>query len=216
MGLGLGLVAAPAVALLAPSLIPALLLWLGAAHLRRDAAGERAHVDWRALAWTLPARVPGTASARGWSPLVSDAAISVTIGVIVLLASRSRCVPRTSRSHRTTLLTAGFISGISGTATSIGGPPLAVLYQHQPPEVVRSTLAVYFFVGVLLSLIGLGLTGGLPASAAHIALVLFAAVLGGMLLGALLRDRIPREQFRLVVLVLCAVSALALLARAVL
>ena len=46
--------------------------------------------------------------------------------------------------------------------------------------------------------------------------MLFPAVLGGMLLGSLLRDRIPREQFRLVVLGLCAVSALALLARAVL
>ena len=91
-----------------------------------------------------------------------------------------------------------------------------MLYQRQPPEVVRSTLSVFFFVGVLISLIGLGLTGGLTASAAHVALVLFPAVLGGMLLGSLLRDRIPREQFRLVVLGLCAVSALALLARAVL
>ena len=77
-------------------------------------------------------------------------------------------------------------------------------------------LAVFFFVGVLISLVGLGVSGGLPAASGRVALLLFPAVLGGMLLGALLRDRIPREQFRVVVLGLCAVSALALLARAVL
>jgi uncharacterized membrane protein YfcA len=216
VGLGLGLLAAPAVALVAPSLAPALPVWLALMISGVMLLGERAHVDWRALAWALPARVPGTAIGAWLVATVSDEAISVTIGVVVLLAValtlRTAHIPLTP----TTLLTAGVVSGISGTATSIGGPPLAVLYQRQPPEVVRSTLAVYFFVGVLISLIGLGLTGGLTASAAHIALVLFPAVLGGMLLGALLRDRIPREQFRLVVLGLCAVSALALLARAVL
>ena len=32
------------------------------------------------------------------------------------------------------LVTAGVASGSFGTATSIGGPPLAVLYQHHPPS----------------------------------------------------------------------------------
>ena len=36
---------------------------------------------------------------------------------------------------------------ITGTATSIGGPPMAILYQHQPPKTIRTTLAVYFLAG---------------------------------------------------------------------
>lgn len=216
VGLGLGLLAAPAVALVAPSLAPALPVWLALMISGVMVLGERAHVDWRALAWALPARIPGTAIGAWLVATVSDEVIAIAIGVVVLLAVgltlRTAHLPLTPF----TLVTAGVVSGISGTATSIGGPPLAVLYQRQAPEVVRSTLAVFFFVGVLISLTGLGLTGGLPAASGRVALVLFPAVLGGMLLGALVRDRIPREQFRLVVLALCTVSALVLLARAVL
>lgn len=216
VGLGLGLLVAPAVALLAPSYAPALPVWLALMIAGTMLVGERSHVDWRALAWALPARVPGTVIGAWLVANVSDDAIAVVIGVVVLVA-----VALTLRTaHLTispaTLVTAGVLAGISGTATSIGGPPIAVLYQRQRPEVVRSTLAVFFFVGVLISLVGLGVSGGLPAASGEAALLLFPGVLGGMLLGAVLRDRVPREQFRLVVLALCAVSALALLARALL
>ena len=216
VGLGLGLLAAPAVALLAPSLAPALPVWLALMISGAMVLGERRHVEWRALAWALPARVPGTVFGAWLVAHVSDATISVVIGVVVLLAVgvtlRAVHVPL----NRGTLVVAGVLSGVSGTATSIGGPPIALLYQRQPPEVVRSTLSVFFFVGVLISLVGLGVSGSLPAESGQLALTLFPAVLGGMLLGALLRDRVPRERFRQVVLGLCAVSALALLVRALL
>ena len=42
---------------------------------------------------------------------------------------------------------AGLVSGVAGTATSIGGPPLAMLYQHRHPQVLRPTLAVFFLLG---------------------------------------------------------------------
>jgi uncharacterized protein len=216
VGLGLGLLAAPAVALVAPSLAPALPVWLALMISGVMVLGERSHVDWRALAWALPARVPGTVIGAWLVAHVSDATISVAIGLVVLFAVGLTLHTAHVPLNRGTLVAAGVVAGISGTATSIGGPPIAVLYQREPPEVVRSTLAVFFFVGVLISLTGLGLSGGLPAASGRVALVLFPAVLGGMLLGALVRDRIPREQFRLVVLGLCAVSALALLARAIL
>ncbi len=61
VGLGMGLVAAPVVGLLAPSLVPVLPLWLALMISGLMLAGERAHIDWRALAWALPGRVPGTA-----------------------------------------------------------------------------------------------------------------------------------------------------------
>ena len=60
VGLGLGLLVAPVVALVAPSLVPALPLWLALMISGSMLLGERRHVDWRALAWALPARVPGT------------------------------------------------------------------------------------------------------------------------------------------------------------
>ena len=59
--------------------------------------------------------------------------------------------------NRGTLLPAGLLSGFAGTATSIGGPPLALLYQHSDRPGVRTTLAVYFTTGAAISLTGLGM-----------------------------------------------------------
>ena len=47
---------------------------------------------------------------------------------------------------------AGAVSGISGTAAAIGGPFLALVLQHERPQRVRSTLAVFFVAGALLGL----------------------------------------------------------------
>jgi hypothetical protein len=81
--------------------------------------------------------------------------MSLLVGVSVLAgvafgASRLRLSP----SPRI-LLGAGLLSGIFGTIASIGGPPLALVYQHAPGPQLRGTLAGYFIVGALMSLAAL-------------------------------------------------------------
>jgi hypothetical protein len=48
-----------------------------------------------------------------------------------------------------------FATGVTEAATGIGGPPLALVYQHQPMAVMRFTAALCFLVGeaVLLMLL---------------------------------------------------------------
>lgn len=60
VGLGLGLVAAPVAALVAPSLMPSSLLWLAALLPMLHLWHSRDHIDWRGIAWMMPARIPGT------------------------------------------------------------------------------------------------------------------------------------------------------------
>jgi hypothetical protein len=40
----------------------------------------------------------------------------------------------------------GVVTGLMGTAAAIEGPPLARLYQYDPPPVLRSTLATQFAI----------------------------------------------------------------------
>jgi uncharacterized protein len=134
----------------------------------------------------------------------------VLVGV-ALSSMRRLVVPLTPAS----LAVAGFVAGASGTATSIGGPPIALLFQRQRPEVVRATLSVFFFVGVLISLSGLALSGSLDRTASLLALALAPGVVVGFLVGSVSRDRIERDTFRRAVLVVCTISALALLVRSV-
>src|SRR3546814_15753694 len=66
-----------------------------------------------------------------------------------------------------TQLVAGVVSGVTGTAAGIGGPPLALLYQHRPGSTIRSTLAAAFLVGTALSLATLAVAGEFGPSQVH-------------------------------------------------
>ena len=211
VGLGLGLLAAPVIAMVEPGLVPALPVWLALLISGSMVLGERHHVDWRAIAWALPARIPGTVIGAWLVVSFSDRVIAVAIGLMVLLAvvvtGRSIDVPVTPYS----LVAAGVVAGVSGTATSIGGPPIALLFQRRDPEVVRSTLAVFFFLGVCVSLVGLAFSGALSAASWHLGLLLAPLVWLGSKAGSLARPRLPRHAFRTGVLLICAGSAVALL-----
>ena len=103
VGLGMGLVAAPVVGLLAPSLVPTLPLWLALLISGLMLAGERAHIDWGALAWALPARVPGTLVGAWLVLQFTEEQIGVALAVMTLrrggvVAVRAAHIPVTPRT----------------------------------------------------------------------------------------------------------------------
>jgi uncharacterized membrane protein YfcA len=132
--------------------------------------------------------------------------------VSVALTAKAVVVP----VNRGSLVAAGLASGITGTATSIGGPPLAILLQHRSPRQIRTTLAVYFLLGAAFSLTGLLLGGRLEARTLLLALVLSPCLVLGLALARLLHGRLPRERVRFAVLGVCAASAVVLLVRSLL
>jgi uncharacterized membrane protein YfcA len=213
VGLGLGLVAAPVTALVAPSLMPGVPLWLAAGLTTATLARERSDIDWGGLTWALPARAAGTILGVLVVTWVADRTLGLAVGVMVLVAVvlsvRTIDVPIT----RGSLLTAGFVAGTTGTATSIAGPPVALLYQRRPGRQVRSTLAVFFLVGVLLSLAGLAIGDALTLRELEVALALAPALLLGFAVAGPLRSRVDAGHTRTAVLTVCAASALALLVR---
>ena len=215
VGLGLGLVAAPVVTLVDPSLMPELMLWLAVGLPLVTLTAERQDIDWGGLGWSFPPRALGTVGgvlAVTWMP---DRVLGVLVGVMVLAAVvatwRTVRIPLT----RGTLVTAGLVSGFSGTATSIGGPPLAILYQHRPPREIRTTLAVYFLGGAALSLAGLALAGEVNQHDALLALALAPTLLVGAVAGHLLRPLLPADRVRPAVLLVCGASSLVLLVRSI-
>lgn len=216
VGLGLGLVAAPVTALVAPELMPGLLIALAMVLPCMTLVVEREEIHWPGLAWSLPTRLVGTTIGVWVVASFSDRSLGIAVGLMVLVAValtwRAVRVPIT----RGTLVAAGLVSGVTGTATSIGGPPIALLYQHRPARQIRTTLAVYFLVGAALSLVGLTASGELTGQEVVLAAVLLPVVLAGALAGVPLRARLRPDVVRPAVLAVCAVSALALLVRSLL
>lgn len=213
VGLGVGLVAAPVTALLAPQLMPGLLLWLAAALPLVTLLRDHHDIDWRGLGWSVPGRVPGTVLGVAVVAWFSDRQLGVAVGLMVLVAVVLTVTTVRLPVNHATLVAAGFVSGVTGTATSIGGPPMALLYQHRAPRQIRSTLAVYFVFGAALSLIGLAVAGSLEVRELLLSLLFAPCLVAGSAVSVVLRRRVDPGHIRYGVLAVCGASALVLLVR---
>lgn len=188
IGLGLGLILAPVTGLVAPQLLPGIALWLAMLLPLFTLTRDWRSTDLRACAGHSGRAFPVPRSACGWCRM-----------------------PTTT----TTLLGAGFVSGITGTVSSIGGPPLALVYQRHATDVLRATLGVYFVLGAAFSIVGLSVTGQLPTGDLLVAVGMAPVVLVGFLLSGPLRRHLDHGSVRIGLLILCASSAAALIVRSV-
>ena len=213
VGLGLNLVTAPVLTLVEPALVPELPLALAVLLPGLTLVQSHAEIDWRGLAWVMPGRVPGTVLGvllLGW---FSDRALGIAVGLMVLVAVALTLRAVEVRVTRSWLLAAGARSGVTGTTTSIGGPPVALLYQHRSPAQIRSTLAVFFALGATISLVAIAIGGQLDTRALLLSVVLLPGLLVGTVAGTFLRTVFPPRATRYAVLAICAASALVLLVR---
>ncbi|HET6625833.1 MAG TPA: sulfite exporter TauE/SafE family protein [Nocardioidaceae bacterium] len=213
VGLGIGLVAAPVASLIQPQLMPDLLLWLALLLPVVTLLHEHHQVDWRGLAWAVPARVPGTAVGVVFVSWFSAREIGIAVGIMVLVSVLATGTAVRLPVHAGTLVAAGLISGVTGTTTSIGGPPIAILYQHRSPAQIRSTLAIYFLLGAGFSLVGLGITGALERSTFVLAMLMVPCLFLGFGLSRLLNRVVAAHHIRGGVLLVCGLSALVLLVK---
>lgn len=216
IGLGLGLFGAPLIALIEPRLVPTMLLLLAIVVSTGVLVTEFRNINWRVIAWSLPARVPGTYLGVWLATGFSDRVLGVAVGLMVLgavwLSFHTVEVPQTP----VTLVGAGFAAGVAGTAVAVGGPPMAIVLAHHPPREVRGTLSFFFVVGSIMSAAWFAAVGELPRESVVLGLAYLPLVGLALLLGAWAHRRIPRASFRRAVLVLCAASSILLIAKSVL
>ncbi len=216
VGLGLNLVSAPVVTILDPSLMPEVPLLLATVLPLMTLVRSHAEIDWGGLGWVLSARLPGTAAGVWMLAVFSDRHLGITVAVMVLLAVALTVHSVEVPVRPATLTVAGFLSGVAGTATSIGGPPVALLYQHRSPDQIRSTLAILFTVGAGMSLAGIWVAGHFEIRLLVLALLLVPCLAVGTWVGGRLHGVVPDPVIRYAVLVVCGASAVALLVRSLL
>lgn len=216
VGLGIGLIAAPVITLVAPQLMPGSLITLALVLPCVTLLGDNRDIDWHGLNWSLPSRILGTALGVWVVARFTADQLGLFIGLMVLLAVTVTWHAVTVPINRGTLSVAGFIGGVTGTATSIGGPPFALLYQHRPPTQIRTTMAVYFLIGAGISLVGLAISGDLSRHQMAVGGMLLPAVVLGVVAGVPLRRALPVHVVRPLVLGVSAVSALVLVVRSLL
>ncbi|GHD16295.1 hypothetical protein GCM10007147_04230 [Nocardiopsis kunsanensis] len=216
VGVGLGLVAAPVISFLDPSLMPGAMLITVVLLPALTLIQEWRHVDWRGIAWGVPARVPGTVLGVAVVAVLEPRTLAAVVGVMVLAAVVLTMWSFRVRITPASIVTAGALSGLAGTATSIGGPPMALLYQYEDPPRVRATLAAFFLAGSTFSLGALTIGGQIETRTVVAGVVAVPLVAVGFVLGNVLRGRVSPRVLRLGMLGVVSLSAVGLLVRAVL
>lgn len=213
VGIGFGLLSVPVLTLVDSSLTPVPQLVVGLPLAMIMFVGERHAIEWPAVGRVTLSRIPGIAVGVGLLAAVSQRWLDVLIGVTVLVAVLVIRSGVTIHRNRTSEVVAGAVSGATSTVSSIGGPPLALLYRNDNGPTVRANLAAIYVTGIIMVLIARSVTGYVSSEDLVISAWLLPAMGAGYLLARRVRGRFDGELLKNSILALSAISALGLLVR---
>ena len=213
IGFGLNLIAAPVAALVQPDALPAAMIIMSLPMTAGSAAREFAHIDREGVAWATLGRLPGVVLGGVIVSRLEPEALAPWIGGMVVVASlmslSAANIPITALS--TALV--GTVAGVMGTTSSIGGPPLALLYQRAPGPVLRSTLGATFLIGSGLSLTALAIADRVHAWHWGLGIALTPAVAIGLIGSRGLHAQVDAGWLRRCIVGLACLAGLAVMLR---
>jgi uncharacterized membrane protein YfcA len=211
VGMGFAVVSVPILRTLSPLLAPVPQLLMSPPMTASMAWRERHHLDLGGVGWILAGRFPGALLGLGLIAVASEKALDVIIGVAVLGAVAIIGGGFSVRRTPATKFGAGTLSGVLSIVASIGGPPVALLYRDEPGPTVRSSLAVVFFVGIIMTIVIRLVAGKVLLDEAKLALYLWPAQLLGLRVSTWAKDVVPAWVVRTGILILSAAAAAILL-----
>ncbi len=206
VGFGLNLLAAPFVAIVVPAALPATLVLVALPLALGTFRREHHAVARSPLRWMLVAAVPGTLLGLIIIGRIDAADVAILVGAITLAGVVLSVVSPPVTTNRVTSLTAGFASTVFGTASSVGGPPVALLFQHHDGPAARSTLSAFFAATAALSLLGYLATGHITLNQLFFALSLLPFMVTGLWVSRHLHGLVDAGWLRPAVLALSALA----------
>jgi uncharacterized membrane protein YfcA len=213
-GLGFAMFCAPVAVLAFPELVPGPLLVLGCPLALLASLREYRAIEWSTAGYTLLGRVGGAVLAALVLQVLSGATLSILFGLLILLGVGLSVRGWAVRSSPLASATAGLASGLMGTITSSGGPPLAIGMQNLPPAPLRATLGLVFFLGSAISLAALAAVGKTSLQDLAIGALLLPWMMAGFALSGPIARRMSRRGVRNMLLGLAGGGAVAVLATA--
>jgi uncharacterized membrane protein YfcA len=212
-GLGFALIVAPAIGLIDARLLPALPLLLMLPLNLFVVWREWRAIDITGASVMMAGRLAGTGGGIWLLSAISATSLGLLVGISTIIAAGASLLVPSFKPNGRALLAAGAITGVTETATGIGGPPMALIYQHRTADVLRSTIAICFLLGELISLAVLLVLGRIEDRQVRAALLLMPAVILGMLLSSALHQRVQGHMVRVLVLAFAMVSGIIITAK---
>jgi uncharacterized protein len=215
VGLGLAVVAAPILLLLNPLWVPGPMLLAALLLVMLIAYRDRAHIIMQDVALATAGRVLGTipaAYAMNILPTEAyDVAFSGLVLTGVLLSVTGWHIARTPRN----VVFSGIFSGVASTMSAVGGPPMALVYQHDRGPSVRGTMSAIFILGTIISIAGLWWAGHFNRQQLLMGISLMPGILVGFTLSRHTAAWLDLRHTRPAILTVSALSAIVILLRAI-
>ena len=196
-----------------PALLPATIIILALPVTMLVTARERAHLDIRGAGWALAGRIPGSLVGALLVVILPGDGLAWLVAIAVLtgvMLAFNGWAPAPRRGH---LIAAGAASGIMGTATSIGGAPMALIWQGQQGPRLRGTMSAFFMVGSAVSVAALALAGQISLEMLTMTAWLAPAAVAGFVLSRYTNRFMNASKLRLAALGVSGFGAALLVGR---
>jgi uncharacterized membrane protein YfcA len=213
IGFGIGLLAAPIVALVDPGLVPGTLIMIATVVTLIVVIRERQAIDLRGTGWALVGRVPGTIAGALLLAMLPHRALAILLAAVVLVGVVITSLGWVPTPRRRNVVLAGAASGMFGTATAIGGPPMALVWQRNTGARLRGTMGGFFLVGSVMSLCALAATGSIDGRTVWGFAVLIPAGVAGYLISHPLNRFLNPQRLRWLAIGVSTLGAVVLIGR---
>jgi uncharacterized protein len=155
IGFGLGPFAVPLLLLINPIFIPGPILLIALVLTILMYKREKHAVNKNEIKWAVLGRTIGTIAGAIVLTIISKSHLSLLFAIIILLSLIMFASGIKLKLSNLNLIIVGTMSGFMGTTTSIGGPPMGLLYQNEKGPRIRGTLSGIFMIGTILALVSL-------------------------------------------------------------
>ena len=206
LGFGMAVIAAPIIVLFKPEWVPVVLTMTALILSLLNTWDQRKHLETDKLSAPFLSRIPGTFLGAWLLVQLDTAWLQFSVAACVLLAVVGSYIGKQFPYTPKRLAFASFISGITGTTTSIGGPPMALVMQHGHPQAIRANLSLYFSYSCIISLIVYAYLGLITSSILVACLSFLPVCLLGFVTGIKARSYVDGGRFRPILLVLCGLA----------
>ena len=213
IGFGIGMLAAPIVALVDPGLIPGTLIMVATLVTLMVVIREREDIDLHGTGWALAGRIPGTIAGALLLAMLPERGLAILLSLVVLAGVAMTSLGWIPVARRRNVVLAGAASGVFGTATAIGGPPMALVWQRNEGPRLRGTMSGFFLVGGLMSLAALTATGALTEHTMWMFAMLIPAAIVGYALSRGLNRLLDPKRLRWLAIAVSALGAVVLIVR---
>lgn len=214
VGFGLSLSAGPLLIILNPLMVPAPLLMAALFLTILVAYRDRSGIRPSGVGTLMAGRVVGTVPGALLIASLPLAQTRLVLGILILAAVVMSAGGFRLSQRPGVIFGVGIVSGFMSSTVAIGGPPIALAYQHAKGKQLRGTLAFIFTIGTVISLTGLFLVGRFRINELQMGLVLLPGTLIGFMLSGRVAAFLDRGYTRIAILMLATSAAIGIIVTA--